>query len=71
MVNAGLLTDIEVDRFLDLTRQPGFGYLPLLRVTAWGQRPVCWTTDVEIGLRVTLRRVEERPSRMRGCRFLC
>jgi hypothetical protein len=39
MVNLGLLTDIEVDRFLDLTRQPGFGYLPLPMVTASGQRP--------------------------------
>jgi hypothetical protein len=39
MVNLGLLTDIEVDRFLDLTRQPGFGYLPLPMVTTSEQLP--------------------------------
>jgi hypothetical protein len=54
MVNAGVLTDIEVDRFLDLTRLPGFGYLPLPMVTAWGQRPACWVTEVEIGLLVPI-----------------
>jgi hypothetical protein len=52
IVNAGLLTDIEVDRFLDLTRQPGFGSMPLPVVTARGQRRASWATEVEIGLLV-------------------
>ena len=64
MVNAGLLTDIEVDRYLDLTRQPGFGYMPLPVVTAWGQRRASWATEVEIGLLVLAmpQPVERSPS---------
>jgi hypothetical protein len=39
MVGAGLVTEEEVERFLALTAQPEFGYMPLPLVTAWGQRP--------------------------------
>ena len=62
MVNEGLLTDIEVDCFLDLTRQPGVGSLSLPMVTALGTA-AGWATEVEIGLLVPITplRVERLP----------
>src|SRR5262249_42894696 len=40
MIGAGLVTNEEVDRFLELTKKPEFGYLPLPMVTVWRRRPV-------------------------------
>jgi hypothetical protein len=34
-----MVTELEIERFLDLLRQPSFGHLPFVMVSAWGQRP--------------------------------
>jgi SAM-dependent methyltransferase len=39
LVGAGLLADADIDRLLALTADPGFRYMPLPMVTAWGRRP--------------------------------
>jgi SAM-dependent methyltransferase len=38
LAGTGLVTEREIERFLDLLRQPSFGHLPFVMVTAWGQR---------------------------------
>jgi hypothetical protein len=38
LAGTGLVTDPEIERFLELLAQPWFGHLPLVMVTAWGQR---------------------------------
>lgn len=39
LAGTGLVTDREIERFLELLGQPSFGHLPFVMVTAWGQRP--------------------------------
>lgn len=39
MVGAGLVTEEEIERFLVLTQQPEFAYMPLPMMTVWGRRP--------------------------------
>jgi SAM-dependent methyltransferase len=39
LAGTGLVTDREIERFLELLEQPSFGYLPFVMVTAWGRRP--------------------------------
>jgi SAM-dependent methyltransferase len=39
LAGTGLVTDREIERFLDLLAQPSFGHLPFVMVTAWGRRP--------------------------------
>jgi hypothetical protein len=39
LAGVGLVTDPELDRFLEFLEQPAFGHLPFLMVTAWGQKP--------------------------------
>jgi hypothetical protein len=38
LASTGLVTEPEIECFLDLLRQPSFGHLPFVMVTAWGQR---------------------------------
>jgi hypothetical protein len=39
LAGTGLVTDREIERFLELLGQPSFGHLPFVMVTAWGRRP--------------------------------
>lgn len=39
LVRAGLLSEEEIETFINLTKEPSFGSLILPMVTAWGQRP--------------------------------
>jgi hypothetical protein len=39
LAGTGLVTDREIERFLELLGRPSFGHLPFVMVTAWGQRP--------------------------------
>ena len=40
MVRLGLVTDEEIERFLEENQKSEWGYIPITFVTAWGQRPV-------------------------------
>ena len=39
LAGTGLVTQREIERFLELLAQPWFGHLPFIMVTAWGRRP--------------------------------
>jgi hypothetical protein len=39
LIRVGPATQADADRFLQLTTQPSHGYVLMVMVTAWGQRP--------------------------------
>jgi hypothetical protein len=39
LVEAGLVTEAEMERYMPTVAQPSARYLPPFMVTAWGRRP--------------------------------